>query len=45
MKIILAKFNFGDFVMVRQFVKFSSSPKFVVIRYNMFFLEVGILGG
>ena len=33
MKIILAKFKFGGLVMIRQFTKFSFSPKFVVIWY------------
>ena len=33
MKIILVKFKFGDFVRIRPFTKFSSLPKFVVIRY------------
>ena len=33
MKITLAKFKFGDLVMICQFTKFSFPPKFVVMRY------------
>ena len=41
MKIILAKFKFGGLVMIRQFAKFSFSPKFFVVRYCI----VGNLAG
>ena len=32
--VVLAKFKFGDFVTIRQFIKFSSLPKFVFIWYT-----------
>jgi len=33
-KNILVRLKLGDFVTIRQFTKFSSSPIFVLIRYN-----------
>ena len=33
MRIILAKFKFGGLIMIRQVIKFSFLPKFVVIQY------------
>ena len=41
-EITLAKFKLGDFVTIRQFVKFSSSPKFVVIWYIVWTIKLVI---